>query len=93
MKPPLRDDIDTSVTSGLLEELQVAVRAGKLVGLLRGRGLDRSTIEDLLRPESALRLKAILTDHLYPEADHGTADCRCQGGKVLVYRRKEGCGP
>lgn len=93
MKPPLRDDINTSATAGLLEEVLLAVRSGRLVGLLKGRGLNRSTIEELLRPESALSLKAILTDHLYPEGDHGSADGLRQSGKVLVYQKKEGFGP
>jgi hypothetical protein len=90
MKPPLRDDASTFVATGLLAKLHLEVRAGNLVGLLKGRGLDRSTIEDLLRPESALSLKSILTDRLYPEADHEPADGRHRGGKVLVFRRKDG---
>jgi hypothetical protein len=103
MQPPARDDIDTSVAADLLEEIQLAVRAGRLVGLLKGRGLNRRTIDELLRPESALTLKAILTDHLYPEEDHraraarrnneegdpghASADGPHHGGKVLVYQK------
>jgi hypothetical protein len=30
----------------------------------QGEGLTKGTVEELLRPESALKLKAILTDHL-----------------------------
>jgi hypothetical protein len=109
MMPPPRDDIDTRVAEGRLEEIDQAVRSGKLVGLLEGRGLNRSTVEELLRPESALRLKAILTDHLYAEQDngapvarrnneeadpgHGPADGLDQVGTVLVYQKREGLGP
>jgi hypothetical protein len=105
MKPPPRDDIDTNSAAGLLEELSLAVRSGKLVALLKGKGLTRSTIEELLRPESALTLKAILTDQLFPEWDRvaheglrnrgeddpgrGTADSPRRGGKLLVYQKKE----
>lgn len=64
MKPPPVDDIDTGTGASLLDELHLAVRDGRLAGLLKGKGLNRSTIEELLRPESALKLKAILTDHL-----------------------------
>ena len=64
MKPPPGDDIDTSAATGLLDELSLAVRDGRLVRLLKGEGLSKRTVEELLRPESALKLKAILTDHL-----------------------------
>jgi hypothetical protein len=76
MQPPAKDDVATSGAADLLEEIHLAVRAGRLVGLLKGRGLNRSTIDELLRPESALALKAILTDHLYPEEDHRTRATR-----------------
>jgi hypothetical protein len=104
MQPPARDEIDTSVTADLLEEIHLAVRAGRLVGILKGKGLNRSTIDELLRPESALTLKAILTDHLYSEEDHRaravrrndeegdpghtSADGPRRGGKVLVYQNE-----
>ena len=109
MKPPPRDDIDTSADAGLLEDLASAVRAGRLVGFLKGKGLTRSTVEELLRPESAARLKAILTDHMLPELDRGAlksgrkngvndpghepADSTHQGGKVLAYHKQETCKP
>jgi hypothetical protein len=105
MKPPPRDVIDIRAAAGRLDELSSALRAGRLAGLLKGKGLTRTTIDELLRPESTSRLKAILTDHLSLEWDrgagkgrhnseeddsgHGPADGPCQGGKVLVYRAKE----
>lgn len=105
MKPPPRDVIDMRAAAGRLDELSAALRAGRLAGLLKGEGLTRATIDELLRPESASRLKAILTDHLSPEWDrgvgkihrsreehdsgHGPADGPSQGGKVLIYRAKE----
>jgi hypothetical protein len=64
MEPPPVDDIDTSAAAGLLDELSLAVRDGRLVRLLKGEGLTKRTVEELLRPESALKLKAILIDHL-----------------------------
>jgi hypothetical protein len=81
MKSPPRDDIDTSgAAAGLLDELSVAVRAGRLAALLKGEGLNRSTIEELLRPESLSALKAILNDHLCPESEHGTRKDRRNPG-------------
>lgn len=65
MKPPRGDDLDTGAVAGRLDELSQAVRAGRLVTLLRGEGLSRSTVEELLRPESLSALKGILTDHLF----------------------------
>jgi hypothetical protein len=109
MKLPPGDDIDTIAIPGLLEELSSALRAGRLAGLLKGKGLTRSTIEELLLPESASRLKAMLTDHLSPEWGRGTgngrltsdeddsedgpADDSCRGGKVLVYPAKRTLRP
>jgi len=40
------------------------VRSGRLVRLLKGEGLSKSTVEELLRPESLLALRGILTDRL-----------------------------
>jgi hypothetical protein len=65
MKPPPRDDLDTGAVAGPLDELSRAVRSGRLVPLLKGEGLDRNTVEELLRPESLLALRRILTDHLF----------------------------
>jgi len=76
MKPPPTDDIDPAATAGLLNELSVAVRSGRLVRLLKGEGLNRTTVEELLRPESRSALKAILTDHLFPEAERCTRQDR-----------------
>ncbi len=64
MKPRLVKDLDTSAAAGPLDDLSLAVKEGRLVRLLKGEGLNKGTVEELLRPESALKLKAILTDHL-----------------------------
>lgn len=97
MKPPPGDAIDTRAAAGLLEDPCSTIRAWRLVQLLKGDGLTRRTIEELLRPESASRLKAVLTDHLFPGAEndpgHRPADGSCHGGKVLVFRNKETHGP
>ena len=81
MKSPRSADFDTGVAgAGPLDELSVAVRAGRLVALLEGEGLNQGTVEELLRPESIEALKAILTDHLYPESEHGTRNDRRNPG-------------
>jgi hypothetical protein len=81
MKSPPSDDIDTSgAAAGLLDELSLAGRAGRLMTLLKGEGLNRSTVDELLRPEGLSALKAILTDHLFPESEHGTRKDRRNPG-------------
>jgi hypothetical protein len=81
MKSPPREDVDTGVAgAGLLDELSVAVRAGRLVALLKGEGLNQGTVDELLRPESIEALQAILTDHLHPESEHGARNDRRNPG-------------
>ena len=65
MQPPHPDDHATGTAAGRLDELSRAVRAGRLVTLLKGDGLNKSTVEELLRPGSLSALKAILNDHLF----------------------------
>ena len=83
MKPPPSDDVE-ACDSGPLGELYSAVRSGDLVGVLRGEGLTRGTIDQLLRPENAPGLRSILTDHLSSAKREP-----CPGGKVLTFRRKK----
>jgi hypothetical protein len=65
MKPPPRHDLHTGAVAGRLDELSRVVRSGRLVRLLKGEGLSRNTVDELLRPESLLALRGILTDHLF----------------------------
>ena len=65
MKPPPRHDLHAGAVAGRLDELSRAVRSGRLVRLLKGEGLSKNTVEELLRPESLLALREILTDHLF----------------------------
>ena len=51
----------------LLRDLSAVVRAGRLVSLLKGDGLNRDTVEELLRPESRVALRSILFDRLFQE--------------------------
>jgi hypothetical protein len=74
MKSLPTDDIQIRATAGLLSELSLAVRAGRLVTLLKGEGLSKSTVEELLRPESASALKTILTDRLFRRPERGTQE-------------------
>ena len=96
MKPPRGDAINTAAATSQLEELSAALEAGKLAELLRGKGLTRSTVDELLRPESAAKLQAILTHHFLPARDacdpspgHQLGACGCEGGKVLVFNARE----
>ncbi len=65
MKSPLRSARYPRPVAGRLDELSRAVRSGRLVRLLKGEGLSKNTVEELLRPESLLALQGILTDHLF----------------------------
>ena len=65
MKPPARHDLHTGAVAGRLDELSGVVRSGRLVRLLKGEGLSKNTVEELLRPESLLALRGILTDRLF----------------------------
>ena len=64
MKPPLRSTHDPRPVAGGLDDVSRAVRSGRLVRLLKGEGLSKDTVEELLRPESLLALRGILTDRL-----------------------------
>ena len=70
MKPSPRQDLDAGAVAGRLDELSRVVRAGRLVSLLKGEGLSKNTVEELLRPESLLALRGILTDHLSGTKEH-----------------------
>jgi len=74
MKTPPRADLDHGAPAARLDEISRAVRARRLVPLLKGEGLTRSTVEELLRPESLWALKAILSDHLFPSPDAPPAE-------------------
>ena len=104
MKQPPGEELDAIAATESLERLAAAVREGRLVGLLKGEGLSRETIAELLRPESRSRLKSILNDHMFPETNHhargdrcdiravssgnGFVDRQCQSGKLLAFRRR-----
>jgi len=77
MKPPLSDDSDPGASTGPLDALSLATRSARLVRLLKGEGLNRSTVEELLRPESLAVLKAVLTDRPFSGSEHGTHEDRC----------------
>jgi hypothetical protein len=63
---------------------------GRLVALLRGEGLTKSTLQELLRPESVAKLRGILTDRSVPEReDHNPGPIQPGEGKVLVFKARE----
>lgn len=105
MGPPRKSDDDRATAVDSLKTLFSAFKTGRLVDLLKGNGLTRTTLEELLRPESTAKLKAILTDPVYGEPDGGDrgypiepvkplegtdlAQFQADCGKVLVYKAKE----
>lgn len=96
MKPPRRVKVDAAAAEDPLALLISEFKAGRLVALLRGEGLTRSTVQELLRPESAAKLQAILTERVFSgheDRNPGSENqpCRFQPGygKVLVFKAKE----
>jgi hypothetical protein len=96
MKPPRPSERDTAATRRRLRELSATFGAGRILELLRRNELTRNTAEELLRPENAAKLRAIVTSHLFPAAgvdDPGPGDLLgrfpSEGGKVLVFKAKE----
>jgi hypothetical protein len=99
MKPPHQIRVVTFRSADPLALLRSAVKAGGLVALLRGEGLTRSTVEELLRPDSAAQLRSMLHMHVFPAEKainpdpEGPSDrCNPVGGKLLVFKRKERSG-
>ena len=91
MKPP-----PTATADGPLALLISAAKTGRLVALLRGEGLSECAVEELLRPESAATLRAVLAERLYasrddhdPSAESQTARLQSAGGKVLAFKARE----
>jgi len=96
MKPPRTIGIRTVAAGDPLASLLSEFRAGRLVALLRGEGLSKSTVQELLQPESAAKLRAILTERVFseredrnPGPDSQPVRCRPEHGKVLAFRAKE----
>ena len=93
MRPPRGHDRDTAHASA---------EPRRLVDLLRGKGLTKDTLRELLMPDAATNLRAILTHsvastqrsrdgRIGSEADRVPSEA----GKVLAFRSKEspGSGP
>jgi hypothetical protein len=96
MKPPRRIHLDTTASGDPLASLISAVEAGRLVALLKGEGLTRSTVKELLKPESAERLRSILNRQVFTGRETFNAvpgirpgGLRSGDGKVLVFKAKE----
>jgi len=73
-----KDIVDTAVAAGSFKTLAAALKAGDLVGTLKGKGpftvfaptdeafakLPAGTLDDLLKPENKSKLQGILTYHV-----------------------------
>ena len=89
MKPPRRVNVDTAAAEDLLGSLISEFKAGRLVTLLRGEGLTWSTVQELMRPESAAKLQAILTERVSSRREDRDPGPESQPCKVLVFKAKE----
>jgi hypothetical protein len=66
MKPPRRVKVETSAVAEPHALSNSEIEIGRLVALLRGEGLTGSTLQELLKPESAAKLRGRLTDRPFP---------------------------
>ena len=70
------------------------VEVGRLVALLSGEELTKSSIQDLLRPDSTAKLSGILTySPPLGRKDHNPGPVQPEEGKVLFFRAKEAIKP
>jgi hypothetical protein len=96
MKKPRKVKVDPACAEAPLASLITAAKAGRLVALLRDEGLTGSAIQELLRPESAAKLRAVLNESVFSARDGRTASPESQparlqprAGKVLVFKARE----
>ena len=96
MKPPRRIKVDTAAAEETLTLSDPAIEVGRLIALLRGEGLTKITVQELLRPESAAKLQAILPECAFsgsedrnPGPEHQPGGPRPEDGKVLVFKARE----
>ena len=94
------DIVDTAVSAGQFKTLVAALKAGGLVGVLKGNGpftvfaptddafkaLPKGTVESLLKPENKEKLVAILTYHVVP----GKTISSAIAGKALNAKTVQG---
>jgi hypothetical protein len=94
MKPPLRVKVQTSASAEPPASSVSEIEVARLVALLRGEGLTGSTVQELLKPESAAKLRRILTDRAFPEREErNPGPVQPEEGKVLVFKKKEATKP
>lgn len=72
-----------------LTPLIAAIEVGRLAALLRGQGLNRTTVEELLDPGTALKLRVILTEAAFPDGETDARPFPGGGAKVFAFRTKE----
>ncbi len=90
MKPPRRVKVETSASAKPRTLPDSAIEVGRLVALLRGEGLSESTLQELLRPESATKLRGMLTDHPFPVLEEqNPGPVRPESGKLLAFDARE----
>jgi hypothetical protein len=88
--PPHR----VKVVISAAEEPRKSSEVARLVALLRGEGLTGSTVKELLKPESAAKLRRILTDRAFPEREErDPGPVQPEESKVLVFKKKEAIKP
>lgn len=89
MKPPRGIDFEPTSAGDPLALLVAAVETGRLVALLRGEGLTRNTVAELLEPGSAARLRFMLNRRVFTERESNDPDREIRSGEVLVFKARE----
>jgi hypothetical protein len=90
MKPPRRIKVETSAAAEPPTLSDSAIEVARLVALLRGEGLTGSTLQELLQPESAAKLKGMLTDYSFPVHEERNSDSvKPANGKLLAFKARE----
>jgi len=100
MNPPRRVRVGIAAAEDPLAPLISAVKAGRLFALLKGEGLNGTTVRELLRPESAEKLRAVLTEGVFSGRADSKLDSETRServrpdvGRLLVFKGKERHGP
>jgi hypothetical protein len=90
MKPPQRVKVEECAAAGPPAFSDAAIEVARLVALLRGVGLTGSTLQELLRPESAAKLKGMLTDCPFPvRAERNPGPVMPEKSKLLAFKARE----
>lgn len=87
MKPTRRVTAGGGAVADPMTSLLSAAGPGTLIAMLRGEGLSPEAVRHLLRPESVLELRALLTARVFPDLGiaPGPIATEPQTGELLAF--------